>query len=308
MSTPQVRLAKAADVNEIIGLVRAFHEEEKPFPLEFSEDVVFSLLLRAMRGDSVAGVIANEDEIESSCYVNIATPWYSSQSVVETLYSYTLPDYRKSCNSKVLLSWEKQQAQRLNCPLQISIPMTENNGPRLALCERVFGPRSGVSFYYHPDQDNPTLLSGPKVIPANMDDLPEIVEVARELGQENGVHSINEDISLNMIRDVIAGDGLIGIVRPDEDGEIAGTILLKIAYPWLSKQPFLDEYWIFCRSKYRKSDIARSLIQFAKHQADKLNLLLRVGIISKIELARKLALYERLLGAPQVCHHTYYPQ
>ena len=92
-----------------------------------------------------------------------------------------------------------------------------------------------------------------------------------------------------------------------DDGSIAGTILLKIAYYWGSSQPFLDEYWVYVRGEYRKSNIARSLIQFAKHQADKLGLLLRIGIISKIELARKMQLYERLLGAPKVCHHTYVP-
>jgi len=117
---------------------------------------------------------------------------------------------------------------------------------------------------------------------------------------------VSEDVAIPMIRSVIAGDGLVGIMRAD-DGNIAGTILLKIAYYWGSSQPYLDEYWVYVRDQYRKSNVARQLITFAKHQADQLGLLLRIGIISKIELGRKLQLYERLLNAPAVAHFSYRP-
>jgi len=117
---------------------------------------------------------------------------------------------------------------------------------------------------------------------------------------------VSEDVAIPMIRSVIAGDGIVGIVRA-EDGNIAGTILLKVAYYWGSREPYLDEVWLHVREKYRKSNIARQLIQFAKHQADKLRLLLRIGIISKIELSRKLALYERHLGQPSVAHFSFRP-
>ena len=306
MPEPHVRLAKAQDVNDILGLVKTYYEEEPPFPLPFDDKSVFKLLLTALQGNSVAGVISNEDELETSCYLSVATPWYSSEPVVESLWSYTHPDHRKSSNSKQILLWERQQAERLNCALQTSVAVTEDNKARLALMERTFGPKTGVSFYHTPNPAEPTPLDGPEVIPASLADLPEVIEVARELGKENSAYQVNEDIAIPMIRSVLAGDGLVGIVRA-EDGRIAGTILLKIAYYWGSSQPFLDEYWVYVRGEYRKSNIARSLIQFAKHQADKLGLLLRIGIISKVELARKMQLYERLLGAPKVCHHTYVP-
>jgi len=305
MIESSVRLAAAADVNEIISLVGRSYKEEPPIPLKFDDNAVFSLLLRALQGKAVTGVIANGSGVESSCYVNIATPWYSSDPVIESLWSYSLPEHQKSSNSKTMLVWERRQAERLNCPLQTSVPITEANKPRIALYERIFGPRSGVSFYYHPAEEISD-LEGPQVVPADLKDLPEILEVARELGRENGAYTVSEDVAIPMIRDVIAGDGIVGIVRA-EDGNIAGTILLKIAYYWGSSQPFADEYWLHVREQYRKSNIARQLIQFAKHQADKLGLLLRIGIISKIELSRKLALYTRHLGEPAVAHFSWRP-
>ena len=304
MPEPTVRLATSQDVNGIIDLMRTYYEEEPPLPLGFDDESVFQLLLEAMKGNAVAGVIANEDRIETSCYLSVATPWYASEPVLQSLWSYSHPDCRKSSNSKQILSWEKQQAERLGCSLQTSVPITEDNKNVIGLYERVFGPKSGLSFFHTPNSEEPTPLDGPEVIPACLNDLPEVLEIARELGKENGAYQVNEDIAIPMIRSVLAGDGLVGIVRA-ADGRIAGTILLKVAYHWGSADPFLDEYWVFVRGEHRKSNIARSLIQFAKHQADKLNLLLRIGIISKIELERKIALYERLLGSPAIAHFSH---
>jgi hypothetical protein len=59
------------------------------------------------------------------------------------------------------------------------------------------------------------------------------------------------------------------------------------------------------RNTARAND-AKSLIQFAKRQADRLSLPLRIGIISKIELDRKLQLYERSIGSPpNFAHFTF---
>jgi GNAT superfamily N-acetyltransferase len=306
MKESSVRLATAADVNSIISLLHASNREEPLFPLRFDETSVFNLLLRAIRRDSVAGVISNLDEVETSCYLNVATPWYSSDPIVESLWNCTAPKYVKSSNSKQILSWERQQAERLNCPLQTSVPITEANQPRIALYERIFGPRSGVSFYHFPNSDEPTPIDGPEVMPADLSDLDDVIAVARELGQENSAYAVNDDVAIPMIRGVLAGDGLVGVIR-DKDKCITGTIMLRISHHWSSAKPFLDEFWVYVRPEYRKSNMARQLIQFAKHQADKLNLLLRIGIISKIELSRKLALYERLLGSPATAHFSYRP-
>ena len=204
MQDSRVRLATASDVNDIISLVGNSYKEEPPIPLKFDDNAVFSLLLGALSGNAVTGVISGQDGIESSCYVNIAVPWYSSEPILESLWSYSLPAHQKSSNSKTLLTWERQQAERLNCPLQTSVPITEENKPRIALYERIFGPRSGVSFYYQP-ADEPSKSEGPAVIPADRKDLPEVIEVARELGRENGAYTVSEDVAIPMIRSVIAG-------------------------------------------------------------------------------------------------------
>ena len=307
MSDPQVRLATALDTNELISLVREAHTEEHIGPCATLDDnLVFDQILRALSGHAVIGVIGDPGEVQSSAYLSIARPWYSQTPIVESLFFYTRPEYRRSTNSKSLLNWVRKQAERLNCPLQMEAPTTELNRPKLALCERVLGTPAGMSFLYAPNPETPTEPSEVEVEPASVEDEDQVVNVARELAKENGAYDTAEDLAIPLLHSALDGGGCIGVIR-GADKEIQATIFLKVSTPWYSTEPFLDEYFLFCRPQYRKSNNAKSLIQFAKRQSDRLNLPLRIGIISKIEIARKLELYRRLLSEPTTAHFLYRP-
>lgn len=305
MIDPIVKLATSRHVNDLIALVKEAHQEEATLPLKLDESAVFEMILRALSGGAVIGVIANDTEIESACFLEIAKPWYAGNPVLIGLLFYTRPEYRKSINSKHLLLWARSQAQRLNIPLQIEAPAGDNSKPKISLFERVLGSTpAGLSFVHEPRPDAPAEQGDIEVRPAQPSEEEEVLDVARELARENAAHATDESMAIPLIHAALEGDGIIGVIRPKR--EIEGLIFLRISNPWFSQELFLDEYVAFVRAPYRKSNNAKSLIQFAKRQSDRLDLPLRVGIISKIELARKEALYKRLLGSDASTFHFLY--
>ena len=299
MPEPHVKLATAKDVVDLIALVKEAHEEEGALPLKFDSESVFSTILRAMRGNAVIGVIANNEEIESACFLEVTRVWYTDTNLLLCLFFYSRPQYRKSSNSKLLLTWAREQAARLNCPLQLEVSSIETAKPKYNLCVRVLGDPAGLAFVYTPQPEEPAETPDLEVHPASVKDEAEVLDVARELAKENGAYSTCEELAIPLIHNALRGDGVVGVIR-GPDKEIQGTIFLTVATPWYSSHQFLNEMWVHVRPQYRKSNNAKSLIQFAKHQADRLALPLQIGIVSKIELARKLALYQRLLSPPKI--------
>jgi hypothetical protein len=307
MQNPQVRLARASDTNDLIRLIRESHEEECAIPLRFDPSSVFNTILKAMSGNAVIGVIDGDHEIESACYLSACTPWYSESPLLDNLFFYTRPDYRRSQNSKALLTWARGQSERLNAPMQIEVPMSEAAKPKLALCERILGnDTTGTIFVYMPNPEQPTDVSDVEVRPAEASDESEVIATIRQLAVEDGSHPPSDDIAIPFIRNALNGDGIIGIIR--NQGDIEALLFLKIAHPWYSKDLYLDEYLLYCKPQYRKSKDARSLVQFAKRQSDRLALPLRIGITSKNDNVRKRQLYQRMLGNPTNLFFLYRPE
>lgn len=296
MSNPTVRLAKASDVNDLLSLIRESHEEECVIPLRFDANSVFQVLLKAMAGNAVIGVIDGSNEIESACYLSACTPWYSEHALLDSLFFYTRPAYRKSTNSKALIAWAKRQAERLNAAMQIEIPVSEASKPKIALCERMLSGSQGTIFVYMPNPEQPTEPGDIEVRPAIPEDEPEVIATIRQLCAEDGSYPPSDDLAIPFIRKALDGDGIIGIIRPNND--IEALVFLKISNPWYSRDMYLDEYLLYAKPQYRKSKDARSLVQFAKRQSDRLNLPLRIGITSKNDNIRKQNLYQRMLGDP----------
>jgi hypothetical protein len=308
MLDSRVRLATSKDVNDLIDLVKEAHAEEHLGPsATLSEERVFEVILQALSGQAVIGVIGEPGEIQSSAYISIARPWYSATPVLSNLFFYTRPDHRKSSNSKSLLTWTRQQADRLGAPLQMEASASELGKPKAALLQRILGEPAGLSFFYQPNPDAPTEVAEVEVEPASIRDEGDVINVARELAAENGAYATAEDLAIPLLHEALDGNGCIGLIR-GEDKQIQATIFLKVSSSWYSEDPFLDEFFLYCRPEYRKSNNAKSLIQFAKRQSDRLDLPLRIGIISKIEIARKTAMYRRLLGAESCAHFLYRPE
>jgi hypothetical protein len=180
--------------------------------------------------------------------------------------------------------------------MQIEIPVSEASKPKIALCERMLCGSTGTVFVYMPNPERPTEASEVEVRPAIPEDEPEVIATIRQLCAEDGSYPPSDELAIPFIRRALDGDGIIGIIRPNND--IEALIFLKISNPWYSKDMYLDEYLLYAKPKYRKSKDARSLVQFAKRQSDRLDLPLRIGITSKNDNVRKQNLYQRMLGDP----------
>ena len=195
MAELQVRLADSADVNTLISLVHEYHTEEGSSVLSFDDSAVFDVILEAMRGNAIIGVIGSHDEIQSVCFMKVAKPWYSQSGLIDSLLVYSTPEHRKSDNTKKLLSWMRSQSERLGCPLQVDVPITEDNQPKLALCKRILGEPAGLSWTYKPNPEAPTEAPEPTVEPATLADENEIRAIAKEIADEISHFPIDPDMA-----------------------------------------------------------------------------------------------------------------
>ena len=91
-----------------------------------------------------------------------------------------------------------------------------------------------------------------------------------------------------------------------ESDKILGSIYLSLETLWYSRQPILVEQWLFVSKENRRSNIAASLIDFAKKSADSAQTTLIVGHMSSGREAVKSRFYRRYVG-PQIggyhAHH-----
>jgi hypothetical protein len=254
MAKPTVRLATAQDTNDLIDLVREAHEEERLGPVaSFSEERVFQTILRGLSHEAVIGVIDGDGEIATSCFLETARPWYSATGILSALWFHSRSDYRKSSNSKALLTWARQQSERLNVPLQVEVPLSDTSKPKFDLFQRVLGQPAGFSFVHGPHPE--ALTEAPKTVvePASPEDADSVIEVARELARENALHDTDDGMAVPMIRDALDNEaGVIGMIR-NEARDIEATIFLRLTTPFYSREPFLDEFFAYVRPQYRKS-------------------------------------------------------
>ena len=87
----------------------------------------------------------------------------------------------------------------------------------------------------------------------------------------------------------IAGDGY----------RIVGSVYISLETLWYTRQPIMVERWLFVRREARRSNIAASLIDFAKKSANAANTTLIVGHMSAGREEAKNRFYKRHVG-PQI--------
>ena len=137
-----------------------------------------------------------------------------------------------------------------------------------------------------------------------MDDEPEIQTIAQEIADEISHFPIEPHMAYPVLHWALQGNGVVGVVRSNN---IEATIFLDISRPWFSSSEYIAEKFAFVRADYRKSNNARALLLFAKRQADRLNIPLRIGVGAKNELNRKLLMYRRAFGEPTNASFLYKP-
>src|SRR3989304_10419032 len=140
-------------------------------------------------------------------------------------------------------------------------------------------------------------MSIPTVRLAEPADYPQIISMGEEVNVENGHSTIDYPTAEAAIMQAInRHQSMIGLVGPV--GGIQGIVMLRFANFWCSKDVFLDELFLYVHPEYRKTAVAKTLINFAKETADKLKLPLMIGVMSSERTQTKLRLYRKHLGDP----------
>jgi hypothetical protein len=146
--------------------------------------------------------------------------------------------------------------------------------------------------------------SKPVVRLATMDDLMDLLAMGRELHKENGMLNLDDDLIWQGAIDAIKGNNsVVGVIGPV--GNIEAAIHLAFRKFWYTSDWHLEELWAYVRPQFRNSTNAKSLVQYAKHCADVLNVPLLIGILSNEKTEAKVALYRRQLGNPTGAYFLY---
>ena len=94
--------------------------------------------------------------------------------------------------------------------------------------------------------------------------------------------------------------GVIG-----EPGGLKASIFLEVGCLWYTDELGLHELWNFVHPDHRRSDHAKTLIEFAKACQQAIGLPLSIGVISNSRTEAKVRLYRRRLGEPAGAFFTY---
>ncbi len=126
--------------------------------------------------------------------------------------------------------------------------------------------------------------------------------LADGLFNENGTFSLSELKSRAFIKQATnGGGGIIGVI--EEEGVIAGSIGMNLGTFWYSDDWHIEEYWNYVAPPYRKSigtqykrsDYAKDLLNFGKWCAEKMQMVLNIGIISTTRTESKCRMYGKVL-------------
>lgn len=135
-------------------------------------------------------------------------------------------------------------------------------------------------------------------------DLPELMEMCRELHLENAQFAMNDAKVTEMIQRAFNGKGaVIGVLGGT--GTIEGAILLLINSWWYTDEFCLEEIFSYVRPAFRKSTNAKELITFGKRCSDELGIPLVIGVVSNERTRAKVGLYTRQLSEPSGAYFIY---
>lgn len=141
------------------------------------------------------------------------------------------------------------------------------------------------------------------------EDLDAVMRIARLAAAEGALLDYEEGVALQTIYESLhLHNGIMGVID-GENGELEGTILMRIGPPWCSKQQYIEERSIFVHPDFRKTNgrRARLLIEFAKWTAKRLDMKLMIGVLSTERTAAKVKLYERVFGKPAGAYWLWSP-
>ncbi len=152
----KVRLARASDELEIIGLLKLMHAENGWQPL----DVDYARLTFARaweRKGGIMAVIGAPNHIRAMLYLMITNVWYSRQNHLQELFCWVHPDHRNSDYAKTLINFAKKCSDDMSegaghrIPLLMGVLTNKRVAGKVRLYRRFFGLPVGASFVHNAD-------------------------------------------------------------------------------------------------------------------------------------------------------------
>lgn len=141
----RVRFADRCDLDELMFLCRELHAENAM--LDINEDKVRAMLMSHFnRTGGVIGVIGQPGGLEGAIVMHMSQMWYSDQWLLEELFSFVLPEYRRSNNAKDLIDFAKYCAKLIGVPLLIGILSNKRTEAKIGLYRRRLGQPAGAFF------------------------------------------------------------------------------------------------------------------------------------------------------------------
>lgn len=144
----RVHIGERKDEEELMALCRQLASENGMFAV--NEDKVRAMLRKAFdRQGGILGVIGEPGKIEAMIYLHVISFWYSDKPVLEELFAYVGPKYRKSKNAVELMQFAKFCADDINLPLFIGVISNERTAGKVRLYQRQFATPVGNFFVYN---------------------------------------------------------------------------------------------------------------------------------------------------------------
>lgn len=144
----RVRFAERCDFDQIMFLCRQLHEENAL--LDWNEDLVRRTLMTHFNGTGgLIGVIGEPNCLEGAILLRMSSEWYSDQPILEELFSFVLPEFRKSNNAKDLIDFAGSCATLIGVPRIAKVTSSACTAAKIDLYRRRIGPPIGMVFISH---------------------------------------------------------------------------------------------------------------------------------------------------------------
>lgn len=146
---PVVRYATPEDYPHIIEMSEDLHRENGHQAIDYS--VAEAAIMDAINGNrALIGVIGPARALEGIVFLRFASFWYTNEVMLEEIFCFVPPEYRKTGNAKALLTFAKAAADRLKLPLMIGVLSSHRTKAKLKLYAKHFGEPAGGYFFLYP--------------------------------------------------------------------------------------------------------------------------------------------------------------
>lgn len=144
---PRVRVAVEADFPQLMLLCKSLHEENGVSNVDWP-GVAAKIMQGLAQDQAMIGVIGEIGAIEAAIYLEISTFWYSTDIMLQELFAFVLPAYRRSDNAKALIEFGKGCTHRFSVPWLIGIISNQRTQAKIRLYSRRLGAPSGAFFLF----------------------------------------------------------------------------------------------------------------------------------------------------------------